>query len=67
MTLQTYAEFQTNQRLEVLETIEFCSNVAEGWEYRAGYRPNPELVRIADDSLHALMNYRAEHNDPLAF
>ncbi|WGL30721.1 hypothetical protein SCRES3_gp64 [Synechococcus phage S-CRES3] len=59
--------FNTEARLSALETINFCQTVSEGREYIAAYRPSPELVKIADDHLHALMGYRSEHSDELAF
>ena len=60
--------FATTQRLSVLETLEFCQRMMEGMLYRPTYhRADPALVAHADEYLHQLMGYRAEHNDPLTF
>ena len=66
MTLHSDS-FNTQQRQQVLDTVNWCSMMREGCEYTGPYRPDSRLVQIGDDALHALMNYRAEHNDPLAF
>lgn len=60
--------FATTQRLSVLETLRFCAEMTSGMIYRpTHYRPDPALTGYADEYLHQLMGYRAEHSDPLAF
>ena len=60
--------FATTQRLSVLETLAFCQEMASGMLYRPTYhRADPALQAYANEYLHQIMGYRAEHSDPLAF
>ena len=66
-SLRTHADHQTDMRTKALETVNFCEAVSADRVYSGPYRPDADLVRIADDALHNLMGYRSEHSDPLAF
>ena len=56
--------FATTQRLSVLETMAFCQKMANGMIYRPSYyRVDAALVAYADEYLHQLMGYRADHED----
>ena len=66
-SLRTHDEHNTSQRQQVLDTVEFCELVSADNTYTGPYRPDADLVRIADDALHNLMGFRSEHSDPLTF
>ena len=66
--MQEPSAFATKQRLDILETQEFCQRLAELNEYRPAYhRQDTELATMAADYLHQLMQYGPEHSDPLQF
>ena len=60
--MQFTDSFATQQRLSVLDCLQFCSRMAKDLYYRPNYhRANSDLVNHASEYLHQLMNYQA-HN-----
>ena len=59
--------FHTQIRRSHLDALAFCEDMSSSFSGRPScYRDN-ELKEAADQHLHELMNYRAEHSDPLEF
>lgn len=53
--------FATKLRNQALETIEFCSLLAEDYEYLPNhYRVPNDIQDIAAEHLHTVMSYRAD-------